>query len=309
MILTVTPNTNLDHIYVIDRLVRSGHLVASETAECVGGKGGLLSAFAADLGASSVSLGFAAGENARKLARLLRQRGVRVDFTPVQGETRRIITIVERQNVHQTLLMPVTLRCSRGSELDLMRRAERWLRKSSWLALCGSLPPGCSRQLYARLTRQARRHGVPVLIDSRGPALSSALAARPTVVKLNQAELERTVGQRLSTHSELAQALRQVVAKGVALAICTLGAEGAVAVTAEAGWRVIPPHVRARDTVGAGDAFAAGLLASRMKGQEWAEALRWAAAVGTAKSLEVRTDALDRDKVRSLLRRVQVKNL
>jgi tagatose 6-phosphate kinase len=234
---------------------------------------------------------------------------VRVDFTPVQGETRRIITIVERQNVHQTLLMPATLRCSRGSELDLLRRAERWLGKSSWLALCGSLPAGCPRQLYARLTRLAGRHGVPVLIDSRGPALSSALAARPTVVKLNRVELERTVGQQLSRGSQLARALRRVVAKGVALAVCTLGAEGAMAMTAEAGWRVIAPRVQARNTVGAGDAFAAGLLAARCKGQEWAEALRWAAAVGTAKALEVRTDGLDREQVRTLLRRVQVKNL
>jgi 1-phosphofructokinase family hexose kinase len=309
MILTVTPNTNLDHVYVIERLVRSGHLVASETAECVGGKGGLLSAFAADLGASSVALGFAAGENARKLARLLRERGVRADFTPVQGETRCIITIVERQNVHQTLLMPVTLRCSHRNELDLMRRTERWLRRSCWLALCGSLPPGCSPHLYARLTRRARRHQVPVLIDSRGHALSFALAAGPTVVKLNVEELERTVGQQLSTRRELAQALRRVVAKGVTLAVCTLGAGGAVAVTAEAGWRVILPRVTARNAVGAGDAFAAGLLAARMKGQEWPEALRWAAAVGTAKVLELRNDGLDRAKVRSLFPRVRVENL
>ena len=306
MILTVTPNTTLDHVYVVDRLARAARLPATEQVECIGGKGGLLSAFAVDFGARSVALGFAAGENGRRLAQLLRRRGVRPDFTPAPGETRRVITIVEEAKVGETLLLPVSIRCSRPSELDLLRRAERWLPKSSWLALCGSLAPGCSPALYARLTRLAGRRRVPVLVDSRGPALSRALAARPAVVKLNLVELEQTVGERLRTRSALLRALRSLVARGVELAVCTLGSGGALAVTAEAAWRLVPPPIKVRSATGAGDAFAAGLLAFREKGLVWPQALRWAVAAGAAKARETRTDGLDPEAAGKIFRRVRV---
>lgn len=309
MILTVTPNTTLDHAYVVNRLVRGGKLTALVEAECAGGKGGLLSAFAVDLGARSVALGFAAGENGRKLARLLRERKVQVDFTPVRGETRRVLTLVEKRGAGETLILPVTLRCSPRDERDLLRRARGYLIRSSWLALCGSLPPGCSPKLYAQLARLARRHGVKTFIDSRGQVLSQALGERPTVVKLNRVELEETVGRRLATEGALRRALGALVARGVEVAVCTLGAGGALAVAREAAWRVVPPRIPAFSATGAGDAFSAGLLVAQEKRLDWPEALRWAVAAGTAKALEWRTDGLQVKNVLTLIPRVRIKNL
>lgn len=309
MILTVTPNTTLDHVYVVDMLVRGEKLEATESIECLGGKGGLLSAFAVDLGARSVALGFGAGENGRKLARLLRERGVVTDLTFVQGETRRIITIVERRKTGETLLQPVTLRCTRRDEINLLKRVDRWLGKASWLALCGSLAPGCSPDLYARLAKLARKHRVPVMIDSRGFALSCALPERPAVIKLNRTELDQTVGRKLAKTSELTTALRGLVARGVELAACTLGAGGVIAATAEAAWRFIPPTVRSKSATGAGDAFGAGLLTFRERGLDWEQALRWAVAAGTGKSLETRTDGFNPATVRSVYRRVKIQNI
>jgi len=309
MILTVTPNTTLDHPYVVDRLLPGEILTAQMQAECVGGKGGLLAAFAVDLGVRSVALGFAAGENAHTLARLLRRRGVCCDFSPAQGETRRIITIVEREGVAETILIPVTLRCTNQDVADLLQRAARWLAKSSWLALCGSLAQGCAPDLYCRLVFLAQQHRVPVLIDSRGAALRQALRAVPTVIKLNRRELEQTVGRRCPTIGSTLRALGSLVTKGVELAVCTLGAEGAVAVTRDERWAVVPPRIKPVNTTGAGDAFAAGLLVAREKGFDWPHALRWAVAAGTAKALEWRTDGLAARAVRAFYRRVKLRRL
>lgn len=309
MILTVTPNTALDHVFEIGHYVPGARLSVSNQAECIGGKGNLVSAFAVDFGARSVSLGFAAGENGRSLAKLLRERGVRADLSPAKGETRRIILVVEQARHGQTWLLPEGLQVSRASERDLEKRVARWLANASWLALCGSLPPGCSALLYRRFTQLAHVRHVPVLIDSRGRALALALAARPEVIKLNQQELEATFGQPISGEPALAMALRRLIAEGVDVALCTLGAEGAIAVTSEAGWRIVPPTIKARSSAGSGDAFTAALLAWREKGTEWPEALRRACAAGTAKALEARTDRLDMDMARRLFRRVRVKNL
>ena len=310
MILTVTPNTALDLVLEIDHYVPGERLKVDQETECIGGKGNLASAFAVDLGARSVALAFAAGRNGGRLAELLRERGARPDFTPALGETRRITVIVDAQREVQTWLVPATLRVNARAQRDLERRAARWIPKASWLALCGSLPPGCSPRLYERLARRAHAAGVPVLVDSRGPALAHALAAQPEVVRLNKEELEQTLGGQIGGLVPLVAALRRLLAEGIQLAVCSLGAEGAVAVTNTGGWRFVPPRIRQKSSAGSGDAFTAAILVDREKGGDWPQAIRWACAAGTVKARESRTDhPLDSSRVRAMVRRVKVTSL
>jgi 1-phosphofructokinase family hexose kinase len=309
MILTVTPNTALDQVIEIPHYVPGLRLDILKETECMGGKGNLASGFIADLGANTVSLAFAAGRNGRRLAEMLRARGARPDFTSAEGETRRILVVVDDRREVQTWLVPVTLRVNRKIERDLEQRAARWLPKSSWLALCGSLPPGCSPEIYHRLVRLAHSHRVPVLMDARGPALSNALPARPEVVRLNKEELELTLGNRIASVNAIVRELRRIIAGGVELAVCSLGADGAVAATAQAGWRFFPPKVRQRSSAGSGDAFTAAILVWRERGADWPDAIRWACAAGAAKAIHARTDhPLDLAAVRRMYRDVKVLN-
>ena len=310
MILTVTPNTALERVLEVERYVPGARLTVHRDTQCIGGKGNLASAFAADLGASTVALGFAGGKSGWELATLLRSRGAKVDFSPAGGETRRTVVIVDEALPGQTWLMPESLRATGGGRRHLLSRFDHWLGKAVWVALCGSLPKGCPTNLYRHLTQKARSRGVPVLIDARGPALAQALASRPEIVRLNREELELTLGEKIPTTSRLLLAMRRLVAEGIQLVVCTLGKEGAVAMTDTGGWRVVPPAIRMRSSAGSGDAFTAALLVWRAQGADWPVALRWAAAAGTAKAVNAPTDApLDLDRVRATYRRVKVSKL
>lgn len=78
--------------------------------------------------------------------------------------------------------------------------------------------------------------------------------------------------------------LRSVVAGGATLAVCTLGADGAVAVDAEGTEHRVPAvPTEVVDTNGAGDAFLAGALDARLSGASVAEAL--AAGAGAASTV------------------------
>lgn len=310
MILTVTPNTALDQVIEIPDYMPGHRLDIMKETECIGGKGNLASGFIADLGAKTVSLAFAAGRNGRRLAEMLRERGARADFTQAQGETRRILVVVDERRAVQTWLVPVSLRVNRKIERDLEWRVTRWLPKSSWLALCGSLPPGCSPNIYQRLTRLAHSHRIPVLIDARGPALANALPARPEVVRFNKEELTLTLGRKLRDKSAIIRELRRIVASGVELAVCSLGAEGAIAVTAHGGWRFVPPQVKQKSSAGSGDAFTAAIIVWRERGAAWPEAIRWACAAGSAKAIHAQTDhPLRLASIRRMYRGVKVANL
>ncbi len=310
MILTVTPNPTIDLVLDVENYVPGERLQVLRQSECVGGKGNLVSAFAVDLHAPSVSLGFAAGQNGREQAKLLRLRGVRVDFSPARGETRRIVVVVDHKRQAQTWLVPETLRVTRSGERDLERRVAHWLPRAGWLALCGSLPEGCSPHLYGRLARRAHASGVRVLVDSRGAPLAHALAAQPEVVRLNKSELEQTLGRRTPDLPSVLAALRRLLAEGSELAVCSLGAAGAVAVTSAGSWRTIPPAIRQRSSAGSGDAFTAALLVWRENGAAWPEALRWATAAGTVKARESSTDhPLDLYHLKATYRRVRLSRL
>jgi len=94
------------------------------------------------------------------------------------------------------------------------------------------------------------------------------------------------------------------VGSGTALAVCTDGARGAIAVSAtEGNWAVDAVAVPAVvDSNGAGDAFVAALLAARIGGLPLDGSLRWASAAGAlaVQSIELVAPDLNRVSVERL---------
>ena len=77
------------------------------------------------------------------------------------------------------------------------------------------------------------------------------------------------------------------LARGAKAVVIKLGAEGALWRTAEGGGRVAGgPVAQVVDTVGAGDAFAAGLISGRLEGLDWPTAVARANWVG-AQAIQV----------------------
>ena len=75
---------------------------------------------------------------------------------------------------------------------------------------------------------------------------------------------------------------RTLVERGTAAVLVTLGAEGAVLVTADGAWRAAPPPTVPRSTVGAGDSALAGYLLADLAAAAPPERLRLAVAYGSA---------------------------
>ena len=120
---------------------------------------------------------------------------------------------------------------------------------------------------YERLMRRESGHRVLSLDPNVRPGLIGDRAAYLArleewiglvdVVKVSRADLEWLYPDR-----QPAEAAESWLARGPALVVMTRGGSGAVGVTAAAAAEVRGQPVRVRDTVGAGDAFMAGLLGS-----------------------------------------------
>ncbi|TDC65502.1 carbohydrate kinase [Micromonospora sp. KC207] len=106
-----------------------------------------------------------------------------------------------------------------------------------------SFDPNCRPSLTGDAARARRR--------------VEELVAISDLVKVSREDLDWLHPGRSSE-----RVAREWLALGASLVVVTLGAEGALAVTAREEIRVAAPRVTVVDTVGAGDAFTAGLLSA-----------------------------------------------
>jgi 1-phosphofructokinase len=118
-----------------------------------------------------------------------------------------------------------------------------------------------------------------VAIDSSGPPLAEAIAARPDLVKPNREELAELTGHSIDTIADVVGAAGRLTARGVHTVLTSLGPAGAVLVRRDAAWHATAAALEPRSTVGAGDALLAGYLAAGADGPgALAEAVAWGSA-------------------------------
>ena len=291
MIVTLTANPSHDRTVNLGGPLERG---AVQRAESVisqpGGKGVNISraCVAADL--PSIAVLPAAKDDPFVLELL----AAGIDCRPVEheGDLRVNITITEPDGTTTKLNSPgpqATPRLLAELEDALVRRADG----ADWVVLAGSLPPGAPRSWYAELVAALRGTTARIAVDtSDAPlqalvdALSLRSASAPHLMKPNGEELASVTGHR-EDHLEsdplaTAAAARDLVGRGVDTVLVTLGAYGAVLVTADGAWHATPPPVTVVSTVGAGDSSLFGYLLGDVRGCEPDERLALAVAYGSA---------------------------
>ena len=94
MITTVTLNTSVDKLYLVEKLEDYTVMRVKKVSNTAGGKGLNVSKVAYLLG-EKVSARFAGGFNGSYVSSLLEAQGIRAGFTRIQAETRSCINIRE----------------------------------------------------------------------------------------------------------------------------------------------------------------------------------------------------------------------
>jgi hypothetical protein len=95
----------------------------------------------------------------------------------------------------------------------------------------GSLPPGAPPDFYASVARMLAQRGVPLVLDTSGPALAAALQAGVHLIKPSLRELQELTGEPLADTSQRLAACRRLIERGATrLVALSLGPEGALLV-------------------------------------------------------------------------------
>jgi 1-phosphofructokinase family hexose kinase len=254
------------------------------TTFAAGGRGINAARVLTSFGADVIAITTSGGEVGRELEEHLQQDSFGKEIVKIRNSIRVNLTISDRQGL-SIKLNEMGPSISEPEQNRILQAVEKLLPDSSWLMLCGSLPPGMDSHFYTKLIELARGHKVETLLDTDGDPLLHGLEAKPTILKPNQSEAERLLNTALITRSQLIDAVRQIKSLGPGCVVLSLGARGAMAATSTEGvLEITPPVVDALCPIGAGDAMSAAIVWALDRGQSFAEALRWGVAAGTASS-------------------------
>lgn len=306
-ILTVTINPALDVTTSVGQVVAEHKMRCGPTRLDPGGGGINVSRAIRNLGGMAIALYAAGGPTGQAYRQLLEDEGVTARAIRVAGSTRESFTVDETETGRQFRFVLQGPELAGSEWRAVLAALAEELPSGGYVVASGSLPPGVPDDFYARIARLARERGARTIVDSSGAALRAALDEGVYLVAPSRRELAELVGTALEDLDAQIAAAQQLIAEGRSeLVALTLGGAGAVLVTADAVLRLPAAQVTVRSTVGAGDAFLAGLVLRLAQDRAVSDAFRTAAAAGAATAALPGTGLCGADEVARLERTLTV---
>lgn len=281
MILTLTLNPAIDRTVTADRLVFEDRAYILSKGESAGGRGLNASAVLHSFGAATLAILPAGGDTRGRFEADLAQLGLPYELVPISASVRTNLIITDRQGLTVKLNEPGPPMTA--EELERVEETvRRYLPSATWLLLCGSLPPGVAPEAYSRLIRAAKQAGVKTLLDTDGDVLQDCLLEGPTAVTPNRQEASALLNKALITGQHFRSAAQRILGMGAESVILSLGSRGAIGARGSDLVETIAPRVDSVCPIGAGDALNAAFTWAMTQRDDFADAIRWGVAAGTA---------------------------
>src|SRR6478736_5496002 len=186
MILCVAPSPAWDVTYGVDRFREHATNRAHTVSARAGGKAVNVARILHALGEDVMVVAPVGGPTGELFAADLAESGIALVAMDNATELRRTVTIVSDEAGDATI---VNEGCTLTEWPAFLARAEEAMAGASVVVAAGSLPIGAPVDAYGELARAAARRGVPILVDTSGPALAAAVRGTPALIKPNLAEL------------------------------------------------------------------------------------------------------------------------
>jgi 6-phosphofructokinase 2 len=309
MIATITLNPCLDRTITVDGLKvdEANRWITSRVY--AGGKGIDVSRAIHEMGGITAAYGFIGGPAGRTLEILLDEEGVLFSFTPISQETRVNFIITDTKTSQQTRIDSPGPHISKRELERFYKKMRQIYPRPDLLMVGGSVPPGIPNNIYYDIISEARGYGVRTLLDSDRRWLKEGIKAKPYLIKPNVHEAEELLKTKLATEEAIVKAALGFVEMGVEIAVISRGKDGIIAATKDEIVKAVPPTVKVRSLIGAGDCTIAGLALKLANEESLVEACRLGVAMGTAAVLRPGAQLSHKADVERLLPRIKVERI
>jgi len=305
-ILTITMNPALDVLTSIDKVSDTHKMRCGAVLKHPGGGGVNVARVLHRLGANCVALYLAGGVTGERHHKLMSAEKVRCHVMPIAEETRESFSAHELSSGHDFRFVLPGPHVSAAEYEACLDYVAQHLPKQ-FLVISGGLAPGVPDNFYARLAALAKQNGVRVVLDTSGPALAEALKVGVYLFKPSLRELRDLTGLTLPDQDAQVAAAQQLIQSGQAeIVAVSLGADGALVVSANEHWQAHSIKVDVQTTIGAGDSFVAGMVWSLRRGDTLLKAFQYGMASGAAALLSSGTSLSQAADVHMLLPEVVI---
>lgn len=306
-IVTLTLNPAIDLSLHTDTLRHEGlNRVLSEQEEA-GGKGINVSRLLTRLGQPNQAAALCGAENLARYQSLL-QDGIDFHPIPCPGKIRENITLTSEEGT----LIKIDRSGALGTGGALPRLESLLLSlfsgaSSGLLLVCGSLPKGLSaEEVLALLSRLSSRIPLRLGLDTLAFSLPQLQALRPLFLKPNEYELAQLLGFEGKRGCSLPEMARLAWRLPASYVLVSLGSRGLLGVNGREAWLAPGLSVPVRSTVAAGDSVVAGFTSALQQDMPFSQALRFAAACGTATVTKPGSGMGEAEDVRGYFERIDV---
>lgn len=249
------------------------------------------------LGAGVSAVFVEGGPSGSLITELVRDAGVSFREVRIAGSTRESFTVNERSTAKQyrfVLQGPEVTNPEQARCLEALRTTAA---SAQFVVASGSLPPGVPADWYQRVADLCEEIGARFVLDTSGGGLTHVKSG-VFLLKPSLRELRECVGQELTTEAAQVAAAEDLIDGGVAESVLvSLGAEGALLVTATRNWKFAALRVPAGSGVGAGDAMVAAITVGLTRGWSLTDSVRYGIAAGAAMLLTPGTATCRRPEV------------
>lgn len=307
-IITVTLNPAIDKTTSTDKVVPEKKLRCIHPTYEPGGGGINVSRALSHMGCESIAMYFSGGFNGNFFKKLLTEEKIQSLIVPVKTHTRTNIIVVEKSTGLQYRF---------GMESQPLRERDwklflKRLSKQSgyeYVVASGSLPEGVPSDFFGRLSFIAKKANAKLIVDTSREALQHALDEGVYMIKPNLNELSLLYGKEELKPDEAEAAARSIInKKGSEVVVVSMGKEASILITAEENYKIIPPAVTVRSTVGAGDSMVAGMVYALSLGLKWRDVLLYGVAFGTAATINNGTALCKKEDVEKLIMQMKEEN-
>jgi 6-phosphofructokinase 2 len=174
-----------------------------------------------------------------------------------------------------------------------------------YIVISGSIPDSVPSKVFEMISKIAKNLNAKLIVDTSGKSLESAIAAGAFLIKPNREELRILCGLKTLQNDGIEEAAKNLIANNdIKVVLVSLGADGAMLVTAAQTYKLSPPKVEVKSTVGAGDSMVAGIIFGISENLDYKTALQYGIACGTATTMNVGTGLASRVDIEKLFEKL-----
>lgn len=266
-VLTMTMNPCIDRTIYFSEFKQGATNYVDNIMEEAAGKGINVSVGLKHIQVPVKAIGFAYKENAKSLYDKLDAEQIPYAFVELPGKMRVNQKLFDKSTQEMTECNERGQAVSSGDVEKLIALLREELKEASILILCGSVPPGVSSDIYARMIVMAKNAGVRTILDATGNLLTEGIQEKPYLIKPNQEEFIGTFLEKEDSDPEETKKITEIMEKkatdlvtsGIETVCISLGKDGMMLVNKDGVKKYPAIETDVKSLQGAGDAMVAGL--------------------------------------------------